>query len=158
MLTSIWYYHKRIGYGVERVTIKQIIRATAVSVVVAAFSMLLLLWVVNQKYGVQAPTGNSYVAGMSVFLFGVALVAALLGSAGGELSSGASTGETGVVKWFNTAKGFGFITLDEGSDVFVHYRDILGKGHRSLSAGQKVTFKVTHGKKGPQAQDVTVLS
>lgn len=62
---------------------------------------------------------------------------------------------TGTVKWFNDAKGFGFITQDEGGpDVFVHFRSILGNGFKSLQEGQKVEYKVAQGQKGPQAEDV----
>ena len=61
----------------------------------------------------------------------------------------------GVVKWFNDEKGYGFIAQDSGSDVFVHYRAINGTGRRSLKDGQKVTFEVTQGQKGPQAENVT---
>ncbi len=66
--------------------------------------------------------------------------------------------EQGIVKWFNSNKGYGFITRDKGEDVFVHYRSISGKGHRSLFEGQKVEFSVSDGDKGLQADDVTVLS
>jgi len=65
--------------------------------------------------------------------------------------------ETGVVKWFNRIKGFGFIERNEGQDIFVHYSDIRGDGYRKLVEGQKVEFTVTQGDKGPQAQDVTVV-
>lgn len=66
--------------------------------------------------------------------------------------------ETGIVKWFNSNKGFGFITRDGGSDIFVHYSAIRGNGFRSLQEEQRVEFTVTQGDKGPQAQDVVVLS
>lgn len=65
--------------------------------------------------------------------------------------------ERGVVKWFNVKKGFGFITWDEGEDVFVHFRSIRGQGHRSLSEGQRVKFSVVRGEKGPQAEDVSAI-
>jgi len=65
--------------------------------------------------------------------------------------------ETGTVKWFNDAKGFGFIERNEGEDIFVHFSAIRGEGFRSLNEGQKVEFTVTQGDKGPQAQDVTVI-
>jgi CspA family cold shock protein len=62
---------------------------------------------------------------------------------------------TGTVKWFNDAKGFGFITQDEGGpDVFVHFRSIKGDGFKSLAEGQKVEYTVTQGQKGPQADNV----
>ncbi len=63
--------------------------------------------------------------------------------------------ETGTVKWFNESKGFGFITRESGPDVFVHFRAITGSGFRTLAEGQKVTFKVVDGQKGPQAEDVS---
>ncbi|MAE34083.1 MAG: hypothetical protein CMH97_02315 [Oceanospirillaceae bacterium] len=65
--------------------------------------------------------------------------------------------ERGVVKWFNVKKGFGFITWDEGEDVFVHFRSIRGQGHRSLTEGQRVKFSVVRGDKGPQAEDVSAI-
>ncbi len=62
---------------------------------------------------------------------------------------------TGTVKWFSSEKGFGFITPDDGSaDVFVHFSAIAGEGFRNLDEGQKVTYEVTQGQKGPQASDV----
>lgn len=63
--------------------------------------------------------------------------------------------EVGTVKWFNDAKGYGFIQRESGPDVFVHYRAIRGDGHRSLAEGQKVEFSVTQGQKGLQAEDVS---
>ncbi|ASP40908.1 cold-shock protein [Bacterioplanes sanyensis] len=65
--------------------------------------------------------------------------------------------ERGVVKWFNVKKGFGFITWDDGEDVFVHFRSIRGQGHRSLTEGQRVKFAVVRGQKGPQAEDVSAI-
>jgi CspA family cold shock protein len=64
----------------------------------------------------------------------------------------------GVVKWFNAEKGYGFIAQDEGNDVFVHFSAINADGYRSLEEGQRVSFDVAQGQKGPQAQDVTVQS
>ncbi|HED34473.1 MAG TPA: cold shock domain-containing protein [Gammaproteobacteria bacterium] len=66
--------------------------------------------------------------------------------------------ESGVVKWFNTSKGFGFITRDGGDDVFVHFRSIRGQGHRALFEGQRVEFDITEGDKGLQAEDVAIAS
>lgn len=63
----------------------------------------------------------------------------------------------GTVKWFNAAKGFGFISREDGDDVFVHHTAIVGDGYRSLDEGQKVSFDVTQGKKGPQAANVMKL-
>jgi CspA family cold shock protein len=65
--------------------------------------------------------------------------------------------QTGTVKWFNEAKGYGFIAQENGPDVFVHFRSINGTGFRTLQDGQKVEFTIGQGKKGPQAEDVTPL-
>lgn len=65
--------------------------------------------------------------------------------------------EEGIVKWFNVSKGFGFITRENGEDVFVHFRSIRGRGHRSLQEGQRVKFGVVESTKGLQAEDVTVV-
>ncbi len=65
--------------------------------------------------------------------------------------------ETGNVKWFSSSKGFGFITRENGEDIFVHFRSISGDGHRILREGQKVEFAVTEGSKGLQAEDVIAL-
>lgn len=62
--------------------------------------------------------------------------------------------QTGTVKWFNDAKGFGFISQDNGPDLFVHFRSIQGNGFKSLKEGQKVSFTVTQGQKGLQADEV----
>ena len=61
---------------------------------------------------------------------------------------------TGRVKWFNEKKGYGFISPDDGEDVFVHYSEIQGNGFRTLYEEQEVTFEVTQGPKGPQATNV----
>lgn len=66
--------------------------------------------------------------------------------------------ETGTVKWFNNNKGFGFITREDGSDIFVHFSAIRGDGFRSLEEQQRVEFSVAQGDKGLQAQDVIVLT
>ncbi|MBW3670833.1 MAG: cold-shock protein [Acidobacteria bacterium] len=65
--------------------------------------------------------------------------------------------KTGNVKWFNDAKGFGFITTEEGEDVFVHYSAISGNGFRSLQEGSAVEFEVVKGPKGLQASNVTAI-
>jgi len=65
---------------------------------------------------------------------------------------------TGIVKWFNNDKGYGFITPDEGgNDVFVHFTGIQGDGHRSLAEGQRVEFETAQGKKGLEAKEVRAV-
>ncbi len=62
--------------------------------------------------------------------------------------------EQGTVKWFNTSKGYGFIGRESGEDVFVHFSAIQGDGYRSLEEGERVSFDVTKGPKGPEAENV----
>ena len=92
-----------------------------------------------------------------ISIFIASILAAKTSSSKSGSSSVAISGdqERGTVKWFNAAKGFGFITRENGEDVFVHFRSIQGKGHRSLGEGQAVIFSVTDGDKGLQAVDVT---
>ena len=63
----------------------------------------------------------------------------------------------GTVKWFNAEKGFGFITSEEGNDLFVHFSEIQKDGFKTLEEGEKVTFDVKEGQKGPQAANVVVV-
>jgi cold shock protein len=76
----------------------------------------------------------------------------ILDSTGTEMST-----VTGTVKWFNEAKGFGFIAQESGPDVFAHFSAIQGAGFRTLTEGQKVEFTITQGKKGPQAENIVPL-
>lgn len=63
----------------------------------------------------------------------------------------------GIVKWFNDSKGFGFITSEDGGDVFVHHTSIQGEGYKTLAEGQKVSFDVEEGDKGPKAVNVVKI-
>ncbi|WP_427043072.1 cold-shock protein [Fusobacterium sp. SB021] len=63
----------------------------------------------------------------------------------------------GTVKWFNAEKGFGFITSEEGKDLFVHFSEIQKEGFKTLEEGEQVTFDVKEGQKGPQAANVVVV-
>ncbi len=65
--------------------------------------------------------------------------------------------EQGTVKWFNVSKGYGFVTRENGEEIFVHFRSILGEGRRVLREGDSIEFSVTQGDKGPQAEDVEPL-
>jgi CspA family cold shock protein len=64
---------------------------------------------------------------------------------------------TGTVKWFNSTKGFGFITGEDGKDVFAHFSQINVDGFKTLEEGQKVTFDVAEGPKGPQAENINLI-
>ncbi|MFC4617738.1 cold-shock protein [Camelliibacillus cellulosilyticus] len=65
--------------------------------------------------------------------------------------------QTGTVKWFNSEKGYGFIEISEGNDVFVHYSAVTGEGFKTLDEGQRVQFDVVEGNRGPQAENVVKL-
>ena len=97
---------------------------------------------------------------ISLMLLFMATSFASLMAARSPLPGGASRGadaddrELGTVKWFNVRKGYGFITRDQGEDVFVHFRNIEGKGKRAINEGERVSFIVTTGDKGPQADKV----
>jgi len=65
--------------------------------------------------------------------------------------------ETGTVKWFNAEKGFGFIEVQGGNDVFVHFSAIVGDGYKSLDEGERVEFDIVQGNRGPQAENVVKL-
>lgn len=66
--------------------------------------------------------------------------------------------QNGKVKWFNNEKGYGFIEIEGGSDVFVHFSAIQSEGYKSLEEGQEVSFEIVEGNRGPQAANVTKLS
>jgi len=113
------------------------------------------------------PAGQGVAAAATVFV--LCLLCSLLSASGGasapvcaeaeyESENDANDSrEAGTVKWFNVTKGFGFITRDQGDDVFVHFRSIRGTGHRSLTEGQRVRFEVVESDKGLQAEDVSIL-
>ena len=127
-------------------------------------SALLVLAVVLQTLTLLAPM--PVIAGQPAVLFSLltAAIAVLLHLAVSFYKSSPSTNtsqtydmsnrDTGTVKWFNTSKGFGFISRDSGDDIFVHFRAIRGEGHRVLVEGQRVGFSVMNRDKGLQAEDV----
>lgn len=63
----------------------------------------------------------------------------------------------GTIKWFNSEKGFGFIEIEGGKDVFVHFSAIKGDGYKTLQEGQRVSFDVVEGNRGPQAENVSII-
>jgi CspA family cold shock protein len=126
-------------------------------------SALLILAVILQTLTLIAPMPE--IAGQPAVLFSLvaALIAVVLhlaisfyksSPAAASPSYDMSNRDTGTVKWFNTSKGFGFISRDSGDDIFVHFRAIRGEGHRVLVEGQRVEFSVMNRDKGLQAEDV----
>ncbi|TDF78197.1 cold-shock protein [Pseudomonas sp. H9] len=122
-------------------------------------SALLVLAVVLQTLTLLArpELGNLPALGCTLLAVALHLVAGFLksGSARNQHTQyDMSNRDTGTVKWFNTSKGFGFISRDSGDDIFVHFRAIRGEGHRVLVEGQRVEFSVMNRDKGLQAEDV----
>ena len=91
----------------------------------------------------------------SSFLIIMYLLTGAVGKKHKQSSLGGTTLTTqGTVKWFNATKGYGFVTCDDGKDVFVHYSAIQGDGFKTLDEGQRISFRITQGSKGDQAADV----
>jgi len=132
-------------------TIKNII----ISLIISAFAYLAI--------STLHPNGPTLPASIPEWLsLGVIFLAALFASflsasPQAHYSSAGSYAETGTVKWFNVKKGYGFITRDEGDDIFVHYRNLQGSGRRTISEGQRVEFVVIDGDKGLQADEVQAI-
>ena len=95
----------------------------------------------------RLPVSNADLMGLFIYC-AVALAATFLNR---ENSNAQSDREHGTVKWFNTRKGYGFITRDQGEDVFVHFKNIKGSGRRAIREGERVSFVVVSSGKGPQA-------
>jgi CspA family cold shock protein len=114
--------------------------------------------------GLQIPATTPEISLLLIFI-ATALAATLLGGSSSSSTSASSSPsssstssddrELGTVKWFNVRKGYGFITRDQGEDIFVHFRNIEGKGRRAIAEGERVSFVVTNGDKGPQADEVS---
>ncbi|AMK32446.1 MULTISPECIES: cold-shock protein [Pseudomonas] len=130
-----------------------------------AASLLLVLAVVLQTVTLLArpELGNLPALACAVLACALHLIAGFVrGTRKARSTQGTShdagNRDTGTVKWFNTSKGFGFISRDSGDDIFVHFRAIRGEGHRVLVEGQRVEFSVMHRDKGLQAEDVVAVA
>lgn len=131
----------------------------SMSVLATAIALALLATLI--ELSVKLPPALAY---FSIALLAALVTLVLTGKPAARTPRKASVGvaastakETGSVKWFSASKGFGFITRDNGEDIFVHFRSISGNGHRILREGQRVEFEVTEGSKGLQAEDVVAL-
>ncbi len=138
------------------------------SLIVSAIAAVVVPVLLGPVAGVEVELSNiAAVAVVFVVTFAAAFIAAsgsanpaedsLVNGAAEEYVDENDDREQGTVKWFNVSKGFGFITRGEDDDVFVHFRNIRGRGHRSLAEGQKVRFYVRESDKGLQAEDVSVV-
>ncbi|MEH6446180.1 MAG: cold shock domain-containing protein [Oceanospirillaceae bacterium] len=143
------------------------------SVIASAIAAVLIPFLLTNFAGVNTPHGISVLVIIFVVTIACCALSAFGTKADTDLSSSAEREngaeyddedefedddrEHGTVKWFNVSKGFGFITRENGDDVFVHFRNIRGRGHRSLSEGQQVKFHTRDSDKGLQAEDVSIL-
>jgi CspA family cold shock protein len=136
-------------------TIKNIIT----SILVGTITYVVISHIRDQSLITRDTAAYTELAVLIVAMFAACLIATLGGnnrtsSLGGDDSTSGDY-ESGTVKWFNVKKGYGFITRDQGDDVFVHYRNIEGDGRRSVRDGERVSFIVVKGDKGLQAEEVT---
>ncbi len=132
------------------------VKTFIISLVIALIAPLLMAVVLKEEVGTNFLT-----------YFGFVLVSVYLGAVLSQFKAPAANAdseededddrEQGTVKWFNSSKGFGFLTMENGDDVFVHYRAIRGRGRRFLVEGQLVRFYVTEGEKGKQAENVSIV-
>ncbi len=140
-----------------------VIRVITISLLTSAIATGLATQLLNRENFLS--TQNLFT--LLALIFASSLITALAGSNAAvkksennvqNAANSDKSRESGTVKWFNTSKGFGFITRDTGDDVFVHFRSIRGQGHRTLFEGQRVEFNITEGEKGLQAEDVAIAS
>ncbi len=146
---------------------KILVRSVVVSVALAAMAPLLVFQVLPAQ-GFQV---LSYVLLFLLFIVSLLIVTWVSGawagafektqpprtSLGVQSPEDVGLQETGTVKWFDAGKGYGFILRDSGAEIFVHYRSILGEGHRALFEGQRVAFVIAQGRKGLQAEEVMLI-
>lgn len=146
------------------ITVSQLFKILVISIAVSILASVISLQLHNtvgagmaKSFGMIFNKHNSAMlltSFMSIFISCYLTNICCLGESGGRMKT-MDGREIGTVKWFNAAKGFGFITRSNGEDIFVHFRSIQGKGHRSLGEGQKVLFAVAEGDKGLQAVEVS---
>jgi len=132
------------------------LRALVVSVVIALIVPLLIAVVLGEKIGANFLIYFGFVL-VSVYVGSMVSQARFSGYDSDSEEDEDDDREQGTVKWFNSSKGFGFLTMENGDDVFVHYRAIRGRGRRFLVEGQIVRFYVTEGEKGKQAENVSII-
>jgi CspA family cold shock protein len=139
--------------------IMSIIKKIAISIVIGLIAYEITKLSLNGS--IQIPDTTSEISLILLFI-ATSFVSQFVGGGSARAGTSASASsydssdrEMGTVKWFNVRKGYGFITRDAGDDVFVHFRNIEGKGRRAIEEGQRVSFVVTTGDKGLQADEVS---
>lgn len=131
-------------------------RPLPIGIIMAVLAGIPLYLLSERQFQLDVDSFPLIAGSLLVFFVITALWSATVARPGAQ-SGSRDQRESGVVKWFNANKGFGFISRKDGSDIFVHFRSIRGQGHRVLVEGQKVGFGVVMGEKGEQADDVEIL-
>ena len=131
-----------------------LIKKIAISIVIGLIAYAISELALND--GFHIPRTVQEISVLLLFI-ATSFASQLVGGSSSESESSYSSSdrEMGTVKWFNVRKGYGFITRDAGDDVFVHFRNIEGSGRRSIEEGGRVSFVVTDGDKGLQADEVS---
>jgi CspA family cold shock protein len=132
------------------------LRTFVVSLVIALIVPLLIAGVLKEEMGTNFLIYFGFIL-VSVYVGAMVSQARFVGGDSESEEDEDDDREQGTVKWFNSSKGFGFLTMENGDDVFVHYRAIRGRGRRFLVEGQLVRFYVTEGEKGKQAENVSII-
>ncbi|MGO2354893.1 MAG: cold-shock protein [Marinomonas foliarum] len=132
------------------------LRTFIVSLVIALIVPLLIAGVLKEEMGTNFLVYFAFIL-VSVYVGAMVSQASSAGLDSESDEDEDDDREQGTVKWFNSSKGFGFLTMENGDDVFVHYRAIRGRGRRFLVEGQLVRFYVTEGEKGKQAENVSII-
>lgn len=142
----------RVGVGLIVAVVAPILLSAGLSLVPGAVDVTLAQWINSST---EANVVLAYTVVSLVTLLLVVLYQLMVQPLVSRFEE--DDREEGLVKWFNVSKGFGFVTRESGEDVFVHFRSIRGRGHRSLQEGQRVRFGVVESSKGLQAEDVTIV-
>jgi CspA family cold shock protein len=133
--------------------IMPIIKKIAISVVIGLIAYAISEFTLNGRTSIPDTTPE---ISLLLLFIATSFVSQFVGGGSAtESSYSSSERETGTVKWFNVRKGYGFITRDEGDDVFVHFRNLEGKDRRAIEEGERVSFVVVTGDKGLQADEVS---
>ena len=132
------------------------LRTFIVSLVIALIVPLLIAGVLKEEMGANFLVYFAFIL-VSVYVGAMVSQASSTGFDSESEEDEDDDREQGTVKWFNSSKGLGFLTMENGDDVFVHYRAIRGRGRRFLVEGQLVRFYVTEGEKGKQAENVSII-
>ena len=133
--------------------IMSIIKKIAISVVIGLIAYAINEFALNGRTPIPDTTPE---ISLLLLFIATSFVSQFVGGGSAtESSYSSSERETGTVKWFNVRKGYGFITRDEGDDVFVHFRNLEGKGRRTIEEGERVSFVVVTGDRGLQADEVS---